>query len=275
LITYDKKRKQDSLELPIDCLDPYVKQRWFKYLDTIVKVYKLQKNTSMFGEYQSALTERLVLLLRSSGAFYTNNAEFLKRLVNQNSKNEWNEAIGPMLDSIFRVLDEVNGCARDGMMRSAELTKESLKPLEKAVSNSIGRWGRLNDKGHGPEVDKMQQNLEAIESCVHRLENVLVDYIGKVKDEADKKKQMEEKQKEAEAKKIEQIQEYRKLQAEEQKKYAEQLALQNKEPEFGSNVSDIDKKILTLNHQYNKQNLDDDDPNAKIMNMLAGLSDLN
>jgi len=273
--TYDKKRKQDAIELPIDCVDPYVKQRWFKYIDTIIKVYKLEKNTSMFGAYQSSLTERLILLMRACGAFYTNNSEFLKRLVNQGSRTEWNEAVGPMLESVFNVMNEVNGCARDGNIRSAEITNEALKPLEKIISNAIGRWGRLNDKGHGPEVDKMQSNLEGIESCVHRIENVLVDFISKVKEEAENKRVMEEKQKEADAKKQVQLQELRKQQIEEQKKYAEQVALQNKEPEYDPNISDIDKKILSLSHKYKKQNIDEEDPNAKIMNMLAGLTDLN
>jgi len=272
----DKNSKNGLREIPIDCIDTGTKNKWIKYVDTICKIYKLQKGNSMFTDYQNALAERTLHILKMAGALYSNNHEFLKRLVNDNAKREWNEAITPLIEPLFNTMDQFVGAARDGNFKSTEQMNQLLSPLEKMISGIISRWGRLNDKGHGNEVDKMSSNLEALESAVHRMENVVVKYINdtqtKMEEEALEKEKEKVKMEEIKIQQEKQQQEM-KIQMEEQLKNAPPEPIN---PMDDPNLSDFEREIYKIKNQYggDLDNMDEDDPNSNILNSLLVLKDL-
>jgi len=273
IVLKKKKAKKDVREIPIDCLDPQAKSRWLKFIEVVTKIYKLQKNNSMFTEYQTSLSERLLQALRAGSAFYSNNTEFVKRLVNENSKREWIEATNPLLDQYFTSLDEFISITRDGTIRTAEVGTEMLGNVEKQISSIISRWGRLNDKGHGPEVEKMGTNLEALESSFHRIENVVVKFIGDQQQLLAEKQQAAEKVK-AKQQQLQQQQQQQQLQLQQQQMNNQAITTSKTvQPEIDPNMSQIDREIYQLKNEYGA-NLDTDDPNAAILNALLDLSDL-
>jgi len=135
----------------------------------------------LFNAYQSSLTERIYQILNASGGFFMNNFEFIKRLVSQPTKNEWMEVVVPLFEPLFNFLNRITFACRDATLRTSEDAMEHFGPLEKIIGTMITKWGRLNDKGHGPEVDKMSSCLEALESSVHRLENVVAPFVQEQK----------------------------------------------------------------------------------------------
>jgi len=273
-ISEDKHAKSDIRYLPIDFQTPDNKARWFRVIDAIVKIYKLKKNNSMFNEYQNNLSERIYQILLTSAAFYSNNVEFMKRLVDQTAKTEWSEAFTPLLDPLFSFLGKITGAARDGTLRTSEDAMESFSPLEKIIGSMNTKWGRLNEKGHGPEVEKMSTNLEALESNVHRLENIVVPFVNDLKN----------------AKKNVVPQFINKPNFVQQPITNRQQPITNQQVVINQqvyietqpppeeividedNMTEIEKQIYHQKQQYS--NLDRDDPNAAILNALMDLNDL-
>jgi len=271
----------DTREIPIDCLTPESKTRWFKYTDAILKVYKLQKNNSMFSEIQTVLAERVLSIVRIGGTFFANNSEFLKRLVNPQSKTEWNEAVTPLLDVMFTLVIDGTACARDGTMGSIENLIVAVGPLEKLMGSIVSRWSRLNDKGHGPEVDKMGPNLENFESAIHRLENSLVKHVSDTKQgEIDRLANIEKQKQLMEAKKIEnaKLMKEREIAMQQQMKENNEYMLQQerenqkkKDDPFGLDLS-FGGNVKRQMDQYG--GLDDKDPNSAILKSLMDLNNL-
>jgi len=227
----------------------------------------------MFTEYQYNMTERIIAFVKASGAFLTNNYEFNKRLVNASTKTEWNEVVVPFVDPFIHLIGEYAMVTRDGTLRTAEDVVGLLNPLEKIITNMINRWARLNEKGHGAEVDKMSQNLEALESQVHRLENVIVKFITDQKQAVVDKEKEIEKQKQANEKKQ---QEYLKLQQQQQSLLTQQQNQQNNNvqkpeppPKF---KNELDKEIYEQKNKF--KNVDENDPNASILKSLMDLNNL-
>jgi len=269
------KTKKGVREIPIDCGDMNTKSRWIKYVDTIVKIYKLQHGNNMFTEYQTAVSERTLNIMKMGAQFFTNNHEFMKRLINENTKREWNEVVTPLLDALFNTLAEFVSAARDGTVKTTEAMNALLSPLEKMIGGIISRWGRLNDKGHGNEVDKMAPNLEALESAVHRMENVVVKFIT---DENERIKQ-EGIAKEKEKERLEQLKKQQEEQREELKKQREELA-RNPPPKpynplEDPNLSEFEKEVYRQKDKFGDvDELKDDDPNSNILKSLLDLQNL-
>jgi len=252
----------------------------------------------LFSEYQNALAERTTAVLKTAGAFYSNNYEFLKRVMNENTKREWIEAVAPLLDQLFIALEEFIAAVRDGTMRSTGPMSTLLSPLEKTIGSIISKWGRLNEKGHGQEVDKMGSNLEAFESATHRLENLVVKFIAdfqaKIQQEQEEKQKQQEQIQQLQLQQQQQIQQINQQQLNQQGQQGQQgqeqiIQTQPSQPPppssnldilqqlddievDSSNLSDLDKEIRKLSNQYGDKIYNEDDPNATILNALLDLS---
>jgi len=231
----------------------------------------------MFSDHQTSLSDRALNLLKMGSQFFANNSEYLKRVVNVNTKKEWQDTTFPLLEPLFQLIEDTSGSARDGMFKSTELLNPKISPFEKMIGNVISKWGRLNEKGHGPEVDKMGPNLEALEGSVHRLENVVVKYINDTKEQerkdAENKRLMQEKM---EKMKEEQIKEQERIK--QLIKEQEEERIRNPpppDPLTDPNVSQFDKEVYKIKNQYGDvENIDTDDPNNNIMKSLLDLSSL-
>jgi len=270
----DKKAKTDMREIPIDCLNPEIKIKWFKTVDTISKIYKLRKDSHLFNPYQSSLTERIYQILNASGAFYLNNFEFVKRLVSQPTKNEWMEVVVPLIEPLFNFLNRITFACRDATLRTSEDAMEHFGPLEKIIGTMITKWGRSNDKGHGPEVDKMGSCLEAIESSVHRLENIVAPFVQEQK--TLKKSNALTLINPTVAKVLNKVNEPPPnnlgLSGGQQIVYIQQYAPEPEVVVDETNMTEIEKQLNRQKKEFS--NLDVDDPNAAILASLMDLDSL-
>jgi len=259
-------------EIPIDCGTPELKTRWFKYIDTLVKTFKLTKNNTMFTEYQFNMTERIIAFVKAAGAFLTNNNEFIRRCVSQQTKTDWMEVVIPFIDPFIHLIGEYVMVTRDGTLRSAEDVVGLLNPVEKLITNMINRWARFTDKGHGPEVDKMSQNLENLESHIHRLENEICKFVSDQKQAImDKEKDAEKKKQEAEVRK----QEYEKMKQQQAiliQQQEKEAKINNKPPPPPQFKNELDREIYEQKNKY--KGVNDDDPNASILKSLLDLNNL-
>jgi len=206
-----------------------------------------------------------------------NNFEFVKRLVSQPTKTEWMEVVVPLFEPLFNFLNRITFACRDATLRTSEDAMEHFGPLEKIIGTMITKWGRLNDKGHGPEVDKMASCLETLESSVHRLENVVAPFVQEQK--TLKKSNALTLINPTVAKVLDRVNDptpitnsggVRLPQQQQQVVYIQQI-----EPEVvvdESRMTDIEKQIYRQKKEFS--NLDVDDPNASILSSLMDLDSL-